>query len=291
MEFMADYPDDAACLDFLWRQRFAPDGNTAHCPKCDRDRRFHRVKSRPSYSCDSCGKHLHPTAGTIFHKSSTSLHLWFYAMYLMTSTRCGISAKQLERELGVTYKTAWRMCNKIRNVLMADDDDDPLTGEVEVDETSVEGKPRKHLNRRDAARLRERSRTTVIAAVERGGRIKATAIPSRRGPELRAQVIEWVRPEAIVYTDEWPAYNFAGRHFAAHSRINHSVTYVDGTTHTNTVEGFFGNLKTGIRGNYKKVSRKWLQGYLNEFTWRHNARRCERDMLSELLGRSASVLR
>src|ERR1041385_3114344 len=143
MEFMRTYPDDAACLDFLWRQRFAPDGHHAHCPKCDQERKFHRVKSRPSYSCDSCGHHIHPLAGTIFHKSSTSLHLWFYAMYIMASTRCGVSAKQLERELGVTHKIAGRMFHLIRNQLMdQDDDDEPLSGKVEADETYVGGKPR-----------------------------------------------------------------------------------------------------------------------------------------------------
>src|SRR5438477_4231719 len=141
MEFQREFPDDAACLDYLWRQRFAPDGAHSFCPKCDRERKFHRVKDRPAYDCDTCGYHLHPTAGTIFHKSPTSLQLWFYAMYLMASTRCGISAKQLERELGVTYKTAWRMFNKIRNQLMTQDDA-PLSGEVEADETYVGGKPR-----------------------------------------------------------------------------------------------------------------------------------------------------
>lgn len=141
MEFMRDFPDDAACLDFLWRERYAEDGSHAFCPKCERERKFHRVKSRPSYSCDTCGKHLHPTAGTIYHRSATSLHLWFYAAYLMTSTRCGISAKQLERELGVGYKTAWRMANLIRNELMTQDDEPPLSGEVEADETWIGGKP------------------------------------------------------------------------------------------------------------------------------------------------------
>src|SRR6476659_7945224 len=87
MEFMQGFPDDRSCLDFLWRERYSEDGSHAHCPKCDRERKFHRVNSRPSYSCDSCGKHLHPTAGTIYHRSATSLHLWFYASYLMTSTR------------------------------------------------------------------------------------------------------------------------------------------------------------------------------------------------------------
>jgi transposase len=297
MEFMRQCPDDAACLDMLWRRRFAPDGHTAACPKCARDRRFHRVRSRPSYSCDTCGHQLYPLSGTIFHKSSTSLQLWFYAMYLMASTRCGISAKQLERELGVTYKTAWRMFNLIRNKLMADDTG-PLSGDVEVDEASVDGKPRKKQGppikrpetRSEAQKLRERSRATVFAAVERGGRIKATVLPSRRGPKLKEQVIEWVEPESIIITDEWPAYNGLERHFIDHSRINHSAGYyVVGDTYTNTVEGFFGHLKPAIRGTYRKVSHRWLQGYLNEFVWRRNARYSSTSMFEALLARAAAV--
>src|SRR4051794_10894091 len=110
-EFMRDFPDDAACLDWLWRTRYAPDGEHAMCPHCGVERsfrRYHTAQQRQSWTCTACGKHLHPTAGTIFEKSSTSLQSWFYGIYLMTSTRCRISAKQLERELGVTYKTAWR---------------------------------------------------------------------------------------------------------------------------------------------------------------------------------------
>ena len=115
-EFMREFPDDEACLQWLWRKRYSADGEHAHCPKCERERVFRRYTTsqrRRSWTCIACGYHLHPTAGTIFHKSSTSLHLWFYAIYLMASTRCGISAKQLERELGVTYKTAWRTANLI----------------------------------------------------------------------------------------------------------------------------------------------------------------------------------
>ncbi len=298
MEFMGECPDDAACLDILWRERFAPDGHHTECSKCGRERKFHRIASRPAYSCDTCGHSIYPLAGTIFHKSSTSLQLWFYAMYLMTSTRCGVSAKQLERELGVTYKTAWRMFNKIRNQLMADQTG-KLSGDVEVDEASVDGKPRKPQGqtprggavpgrRSEAAKLRERSRATVFAAVERAGNIKATVLESRRGPALKRQVIEWVEPESIVITDDWPAYNGLDRHYIAHSRINHSTgMYVEGSTHTNTVEGFFGNLKPSIRGTYKKVSHRWLQGYLNEFTWRYNHRHDQRSMFHLLVSRAA----
>jgi transposase len=296
MEFMREFPDDAACLSWLWRNRFSEDGEHAYCPKCERERKFHKVRERPAWDCDSCGYHLHPLAGTIFHKSSTSLQLWFFAIHLMTSTRCGVSAKQLERELGVTYKTAWRMFTLIRNKLMAQDDE-PLTGHVEIDEASVDGKPRiKHSMRTDpearskAQKLRERSRATVFAAVERGGRVKATVLPSRRGPGLQAQAIEWVEPTAIVYTDEWPAYNQLGAHFAAHSRVRHSTgEYVIGDAHTNTIEGFFGHLKPSIRGTYRKVSHKWLQGYLNEFTFRYNERHSRQAMFRTLLLRAAAA--
>lgn len=303
MEFMRDYPDDAACLEHLWRTRYSPDGEHAECPKCACERVFRKYatkQGRQSWTCTGCGHHVHPTAGTIFHKSSTSLHLWFFAIYMMASTRCGVSAKMLEREIGVSYKTAWRMLNKIRNELMVDDGV-PLRGDVEVDEASVDGKPRKphgynryapplDPNRRsEAMKLRERRRATIFAAVERGGRVKATVLPSRRGPGLKKQVIEWVMPDSIIVTDEWPAYNGLDQHFIAHSRINHSTgVYVEGDTHTNTIEGFFGNLKPSIRGTYRKVSHHWLQGYLNEFVWRRNARYSDESMFDLLVERSVA---
>lgn len=290
MEFMADFKDDAACLQWLWMQRFSPDGERAQCPKCEKERKFHKTASRPSWCCDSCGHHIHPTAGTIFHKSSTSLQLWFYAIYLMTSTRCGISAKQLEREIGVGYKTAWRMVNLIRNELMGDDDE-KLSGDVEADETLVGGKPKGHpKQRRDQRRKvnRKKELVTVFAAVERSGRVKATIMPGGRHYGLRKQLKEWVERESIVITDEFHAYGGLELHFLDHSLINHTETYVDGDTHTNTIEGFFGNLKTGIRGNYKYVSQKWLQSYLDEFTFRYNHRHDERAMFETLLMRTVS---
>src|SRR5947207_9361414 len=124
MEFTREFPDDEACLVYLWKARYAPDGTHARCPRCEAKRAFKRYETkqqRQSWTCTGCGLHLQPTAGTIFHKSSTSLQLWFYAIYLVSSSRCGIAAKQLERELGCNYKTAWRMLNRIRNVLMEQD--------------------------------------------------------------------------------------------------------------------------------------------------------------------------
>ncbi len=163
MEFMRDFPDDDTCLTWLWRTRFSPDGEHAECPKCDEVRTFKRYATgvrRQSWTCTHCGHHLHPTAGTIYHKSATSLHLWFYAIYLMTSTRCGISAKQIEREIGVTYKTAWRMANLIRTQLM-DQDDETLEGTVEMDETYVGGKRRGRPGRPGA---NDRQKSPVLRA-------------------------------------------------------------------------------------------------------------------------------
>jgi len=290
VEFWREFPDDAACLDRLWRERYAPDGYHAHCPKCERERKFHRTKTRASYTCDSCGHHLHPMKGTIFEKSTTSLQLWFYAMFLMASTRCGISAKQLERELGVTYKTAWRMFNKIRNELMADEDDGPLSGDVEVDETSWSGKPRKKLRGySEVAKFRE-AKPTVLGMVERGGKVRLRVIPSRRGPALSREVRAHVNPASIIFTDDWQAYKPLRGEFLDHKVINHSAgSYVEGEIYTNTIEGFFGNLKTGMRGAYKKVSAKWLQSYLDEYAWRYNARREPLGMFEQLLRRAVAA--
>lgn len=137
-QFMREFSDEAACLEWLKNRRWP---NGIHCGKCGHVTKHHLVTSRKSYSCQECGHHVHPTANTIFHKSSTSLTQWFYAVFLMASTRCGISAKQVERELGVTYKTAWRMCSLIRDRLA--DGSDPFSdgnGDVEADETYVGGK-------------------------------------------------------------------------------------------------------------------------------------------------------
>jgi transposase len=167
MEFDRDFPDDATCLDFLMQMLY-PKG--IHCPKCKKITKHFREAGRPSYACEYCGHHEHPMVGTIFQDSATSLRLWFYAFYLMASTRCGISAKQLERELGVTYKTAWRMFNKIRS-LMTTDDSTTLQGTVEADETYMGGKARfMHADKR-AERITGRGtsgKTPIFGMAQRG---------------------------------------------------------------------------------------------------------------------------
>ncbi len=146
-QFNEKFSNDDACLDWLMEQRYS--NNVATCSYCKVDRKHHRIASKKAYACDYCGTYISPMAGTIFEKSSTSLRLWFYAMYLMSATRCGISAKQIQRECGVTYKTAWRMFKQIRT-LMAEDF--VSGGPVEMDETFY-GAPKKnqHANKRKEA--------------------------------------------------------------------------------------------------------------------------------------------
>src|SRR5438552_2094722 len=140
-DFNRLFPDDDACLDFILSGIY-PDGVT--CRKCQKVTKHHRLSTRKAYSCQVCGTHVYPLAGTIFAKSETPLKSWFYAMYLMASTRCGISAKQLERELGVTYKTAWRMFDQVRK-LLDESTTARLRGVVEIDEALVGGKQRRGL--------------------------------------------------------------------------------------------------------------------------------------------------
>lgn len=296
MEFCREYPDDAACLEWLWRTRFSSDGEHARCPKCDRERSFRRyatTQRRQSWTCTACGHHIHPTAGTIFHKSSTSLHLWFYAIYLMSSTRCGISAKQLEREIGVNYKTALRMLQKIRTELMSQDPS-PLTGEVEADETLIGGKMRNSERRKrealgwDKKRYDNEKKTMVFAAVERKGRVRAAVIPNSSGPTLGGQIQEFIVPGSMLFTDEHPGYSTAGKGYQ-HRRIRHrDRIYVEGDTHTQSVEGFFGLFKTGVRGTHHAISTRWLPTYLNEWVWRYNHRDSD-EAQYRLLLRNAAV--
>lgn len=294
-DFIHEFPDDDKCLEWLWRESHSADGYTAYCSKCGKARRFHRVKSRQSYSCDSCGYHTHPTAGTIFHKSTTPLRLWFHAVFLLSQTRCGISAKQLQREIGVTYKTAWRMFNLIRQML-DDDDDSSLTGEVEADETSWGGKIRAadrsraetSIKRRQEAMARVQARPTILAAAERGGRVRVKVVADRGmgrvGEFLRANV----SPDATLYTDEWGPYVGLGRGFAQHHQIAHKDSiYAQGHVHTQTVEGFFGNVKRGLSGVQHNVSQKWLQGYVDEFAFKYNHRNDGEPMFRLFLRRVA----
>lgn len=222
-------------------------------------------------------------AGTIFQDSATSLKLWFHAIYLVSATRCGISAKQLERELGVTYKTAWRMFNKIRSLLKFDDGDGPLSGRVEADETYIGG------HRRGTKRGRpgpDSHKAAVFGMVERGGKVVAVTVPNVKKVTVMPHIEKRVLPSSMVYTDELKSYDTLAAKGYGHERVNHSAdVYVAGDAHVNTMEGFWSLLKRGIGGVYHSVSTKHLQSYLDEYSFRYNHRRDPKGMFNAFVGR------
>jgi len=275
--FNAEFPDDDACLAHMAEERFP--GGIAKCEKCGVGRKHHRVSGRTAYACDYCGHHIYPLAGTIFEKSTTSLRIWFYAMYLMGSTRCGISAKQIQRETGVTYKTAWRMFKQIRTLMS---EDLQLEGPaVEMDETYYGGMRKYSAGR--PLRGDKDNKTPVVGIVERKGRAVAKVADDVTGATLMGLVREHVLPDSMVYTDEAKTYggikalrkpgDIEVPLGYQHRRVKHSAKiYVMGDIHTNSVEGFWSLIKRGIGGVYHSVSRKYLQSYLNEYSFRYNRR-------------------
>ncbi len=245
--FNSLYPNDDACLECIKEQRFP--GGIAICdsPQCGgASRKHHRVSGRTAYACDYCGKHIYPLAGTIFEKTTTPLRLWFYAMYLMGSTRCGVSAKQIQRETGVTYKTAWRMFKQIRTLMS---ENIQLEGSsVEMDETYMGGKRRTGRRGRPAAS--EGNKACVVGVVERRGRVVAIAASDATRKTLHGIAKERILPSSTVYTDELSAYHGLDTiNGYEHRRINHSAgVYVMGDVHTNSIEGFWSLVKRGIGG-------------------------------------------
>lgn len=273
--FNNDFPDDDICLEWL-KNQFYPNG--IFCETCGRITKHHKDTGRRSYSCDYCGHHVHPTASTIFEKSTTPLRFWFYAIYQMSSTRCGISAKQLQRELGVTYKTAWRMFKQIRTLLQ--DTIQPMSGQVEIDETYIGG--RRHGKRgRGAA-----GKTPVLGITERKGEVSATRVNDLKSSTVYPLIKKRVLPQSMIYTDEFPMYDKLHKQGYHHKRVHHaSKVWVMGDAHTNTIEGFWSVLKRGINGVYHAVSEKYLQSYIDEYAFRYNHRKDEHPMFLTILGK------
>jgi transposase-like protein len=266
-QFDKEFPNDDVCLETIKQQRW-PSG-LIHCDKCNEDRKHYRVRGRTAYACDNCGNHIYPLAGTIFEKSTTSLRTWFQAMFLMGSTRCGISAKQIQRETGVTYKTAWRMFKQIRMLLA---EDVKLEGyQVEMDETLIGGR-----ERHSKGGIVPSKKTCVVGMVERkGGRVRCVIADDNSRKTLHDIANEHILPKSTVFTDDLVSYRGLEKYGYEHRRINHSQgIYVIGDVHTQTIEGFWSLVKRGLGGVYHSVSKKYLQSYLNEYSFRYNHRDC-----------------
>ncbi|WP_416897572.1 MAG: IS1595 family transposase [Minwuia sp.] len=279
-EFFKQFPDDDACLAHLFDVRF---GQDHVCPKCEREARWYPIKAERAFSCQWCGHHIHPTVGTIFEKSRTSLQTWFYVIFLFTTTRHGVSGKEIQRQTGVTYKTAWRMGQKVREHMAQIDGEDPLGGSgrtVEIDETLVGGVRRGGKRGRGAA-----GKTVVLGMLEREGDVMVRVVPNVRRATLLPVIEASVVKGTAINTDELKSYDALSKAGYQHTRVNHTDgRYVadDGTT-VNAIENFWRHLKCSIKGTHTSVSPAYLEHYAKEFEYRFNRRMRPETMLSELL--------
>lgn len=260
-QFNKDFPDDNACLDYIFNQRYGKDYECAKCGK----QGFYRNKKRKSYSCAWCGYDLSPLAKTIFHKSSTSLRDWFFAIFLMSTSKNGVSAKEIERQLGVTYKTAWRIQKQIR--MLMDTNGDRLKGTLEIDDTYIGGKSKGKRGRG------AEGKTPILGIVERKGNVQAKVVDNLKTSTLLPIIENNIDKSSHLMTDDFSSYFGAKKLGLKHDVIKHSVKeYVRGNIHVNTLEGFWSQLKRSINGTYHSVSFKHLQSYVDEFAFRYNHR-------------------
>lgn len=249
--FRGDFPNDDACLEYLFRSRF-PEAKG-----------YNREKNTKRYTHQKGFKHIYPMAGTIFEDSTTPLSLWFYAIYLFSVSKNGISAKELQRQLGVTYKTAWRMASQIRKLL--NQDGDKLSGIVEIDEAFI-------------------SKKSIMGAIERGGKVRVKVSERNNGAAIARHVIKNISPESQIMSDNNKAYSWLDRHYDRQS-VTHKKQYVRGNVHINTMENFWSNTKRSIAGTYHYLSPKHLQSYLDFFSFHHDYRNSSLPLFLALLGK------
>lgn len=281
-EFRNDYPDNDACLDKLFKLRYT----NLVCPKCDGDKSFTRVNNRKSYQCPSCGFQVYPMAGTIFEKSRTPLTHWFYAIFLQTTTRNGVAAKELERQLNVCYETALRMSHQIKK-LMANQKPDKLKGIVEIDESYVGMKAANMTKKKralmiDANNVWKDNKTGVMGFVSRDGFVKVQVMFA--GKTFKEYVRDNVAKDATIITDAHLGYAGLNVEYNSHEVVNHDAgEYKRESFHTNTIEGFWSQLKRTLKGTHIHCDARYLQLYADEVAFRYMQRYNQEGMFDTIL--------
>jgi transposase-like protein len=274
-EFFKKFPDDKTCLKHIMDIRY---GQKHICQNCGKKAKFYKLTNRNAFSCEWCGNHVYPCSGTLFEGSRTPLQLWFYAIYLFSSSRHGVPAKELERQLGVTYKAAWRIGHEIRKHMAFVDGDPQLDGIVEIDETYIGGK-------RSGKRGRgAEGKTVLFGMMEKNGDVMTKVVPDVKRKTLQPIIKENVEQGSTVHTDELSSYNNLSSQGYKHETVNHGTgEYARGSVHVNSIEGYWSNLKKSISGTHVHVSKKHLGKYSNEFEYRYNSRQNPSQMFPELI--------
>ena len=276
------FQTDNQCLDYIEKMRW-PNGEIGcvHCGEIGRistiTREAGKNKRTRIYQCLACGKQFSATSGTIFNDTHLPLTKWFLAIALICEAKKGVSAKQLERHLGVNYRTAWHLAHRIREAMQ---EGGLLTGVVETDETYLTPKkPRK-----GKPYVKKEKRDIVLGMIERGGRLRLIPISDAKREIIEPVIAKHIDPNATLQTDAHPTYEIiAPRRPGAHRVINHNQSYAWGEVHTNTIENAFSLLKRGIYGTFHKVSIKHLGRYCEEFSFRFNRRDSQKQLFDATL--------
>jgi transposase len=268
-DLRTDFPDDDSCLQWLVEWLY-PEGIT--CKNCKKVIKHHKIRNRRAYACDKCGHHFHPTAGTIFHNSHVPLTDWFHAIWIMSSNKTGTSAKQIERELGVSYPTAWRMMHQIRTMMEAPDE--MLDGEVEIDETFIHPNPFKRSSaRKQYGRDARRTGEIVFGILQRGGTVKVWHVPSTGARVLQPIIQKNVADGTLIHTDGYLGYRRLSKMGFEHRWTDHGKgQYYTEDSYTQNIENVWSHFKRGIKGVYRHIGKKYVLAYANEYAWRYSNR-------------------
>jgi transposase-like protein len=285
IELMELFPTEKSVIDYYLKIRY-PHG--VRCNHCGSDKVYQEKKRRKVFSCNDCLSTFSPFKDTIFEKSSTDLRKWMYAIHLFLNGRKGISGLQLQREIGVTYKTAWRMLQQIRLAMGNSEQKEFFDTIVEIDETYIGGKPRKdneHDDNNDKSsnkRGRGTDKTPVVGIVDRNNKqvYAKVAMPNADGKKLTAKqlmdILNKVSKQEnnnVIMTDEFRSYSALEKHNYIHLRVDHTKAFSNyNGTHTNTIESFWATLKRGVYGIYHHISVEYMQRYVDEFCFRYNNR-------------------
>jgi len=270
--FQAEFPNDEACLEFIF--------DALHSRSCSCGGKYNLIKGRRQFQCSKCRFQIAPTANTIFHKSPTPLTLWFHAIHVFSNAKSGISAKQMERDLEVTYKCAWRILSLIRKSLKQSKE--PLTGIVEMDSAYIGGRHYGGKNNEQLSRAMK-AKSVVTVAVTRGGKIRAEVRPNVTADEMEDFIMNNISEGSNLMTDNAKGYDrVKGRYNL--EKVDHGKgEYVRGKAHINTIETWFSHIKRSIRGTYKVISKQHLQSYLDGFVFHYNNRYNDKARFSCLL--------
>ncbi len=269
-----DFPTDETCLDLIF--------DTLHSRSCSCGGTYRQIKGRKQYQCSKCRFQIAPASTTIFHKSDTPLSLWFHAIFIFSNAKSGISAKELERQLGVTYKCAWRILSLIRKALPQDKL--KLKGDVEIDTAYFGGKGNAGKNNEKLGQVMAR-KSIITMAVERYGKMRAEVMEDSSARTMQDFIERNIETKATsIITDSSKVYKRSDKTYDRHSVDHSKGEYVRGDIHINTIETFVAHLKRSIKGTYKVISKQHLQAYLDAFVFHYNNRGNDRERFGVLLG-------